>query len=120
MTTIDAVYENGVLRPLGPVPLAEGQTVRVTVADTIPHSPSLPETTSEYAARLAAAETIEDVIAVMNSAPPEPGVGDLCREMNEARRIVGRPLVYPDLDDEEPPPLGPMRSPTPQELLVMK
>ncbi len=31
-TTIHAVYENGVLRPLTPLGLSEGQRVRVTVA----------------------------------------------------------------------------------------
>jgi predicted DNA-binding antitoxin AbrB/MazE fold protein len=29
---VDAVYENGVLRPLGPLPLEEHQRVRVTVS----------------------------------------------------------------------------------------
>jgi len=31
MTQIDAVFENGVLRPLSPLPLEEGQRVRVFV-----------------------------------------------------------------------------------------
>ncbi len=31
-TTISAVYENGVLRPLAPLSLPEGQRVQVTVA----------------------------------------------------------------------------------------
>jgi predicted DNA-binding antitoxin AbrB/MazE fold protein len=31
-TTIQAVYENGVLRPLTPLALSEGQRVRVVVA----------------------------------------------------------------------------------------
>jgi predicted DNA-binding antitoxin AbrB/MazE fold protein len=30
--TIDAVFENGVLRPLSPLPLAEKQQVRIVVA----------------------------------------------------------------------------------------
>jgi predicted DNA-binding antitoxin AbrB/MazE fold protein len=29
---VDAVYENGVLRPLGPLPLAEHQRVTVTIS----------------------------------------------------------------------------------------
>jgi predicted DNA-binding antitoxin AbrB/MazE fold protein len=32
-TTADAIYENGVLRPLTPLPLAEGARVEVTVTD---------------------------------------------------------------------------------------
>jgi predicted DNA-binding antitoxin AbrB/MazE fold protein len=31
MTTIEAVYKNGVLRPCEPLPFSEGQTVDVTV-----------------------------------------------------------------------------------------
>ena len=31
---VEAVYENGVLRPLEPLPLREHQKVRVTVSDT--------------------------------------------------------------------------------------
>ena len=33
MTTTAAIYENGVLRPLSPLPLAEGARVEVTVTD---------------------------------------------------------------------------------------
>ena len=32
--TVEAVYENGVLRPLEPLPLKEHQRVSVTVSDT--------------------------------------------------------------------------------------
>ena len=32
MQELEAVYENGVLRPLGPVGLAESQTVRIIIA----------------------------------------------------------------------------------------
>src|SRR5207245_2139614 len=39
--TVRAVYESGVLRPLRPLPLAEGETVDVTVAAAAPARPSL-------------------------------------------------------------------------------
>ena len=32
MTTIDAIYENGIFRPIGPVSLPENARVKVTVA----------------------------------------------------------------------------------------
>lgn len=32
-TTASAIYENGILRPLSPLPLAEGARVEVTVVD---------------------------------------------------------------------------------------
>ncbi|MEP6669177.1 MAG: antitoxin family protein [Chthoniobacter sp.] len=35
-TTAAAIYENGVLRPLSPLPLAEGARVEVTVTDSAP------------------------------------------------------------------------------------
>lgn len=38
-TTAAAIYENGVLRPLSPLPLAEGARVEVTVTD---HAASQP------------------------------------------------------------------------------
>lgn len=39
MTTIPAVYENGVFRPTGPVPLAEGTSVQLTAVPTPPTAP---------------------------------------------------------------------------------
>ena len=49
---VDAVYENGVLRPLEPLPLKEHQRVRVTVSD----SPGIEEDwlDREFMARAAA------------------------------------------------------------------
>jgi len=38
-TTIEAVYENGVLRPLTPLSLSEGQRVQVFVAPEEPAQP---------------------------------------------------------------------------------
>lgn len=39
--TTDAIYENGVLRPLAPLPLAEGAHVEVTVTE-VASTPSAP------------------------------------------------------------------------------
>jgi len=47
--TIEAVYENGVFRPLEPVPLPDGEHVQVTV----------PEAPIEIQRRLAALEAFE-------------------------------------------------------------
>jgi len=38
MTTTAAIYEHGVLRPLAPLPLAEGARVEITVTDEAPQS----------------------------------------------------------------------------------
>ncbi|MGO9256218.1 MAG: antitoxin family protein [Bryobacteraceae bacterium] len=40
--TVQAVYENGVLHPLEPLPLGERQQVTVTISDTIDVSPNHP------------------------------------------------------------------------------
>lgn len=47
--TIEAIYENGVFRPLEPVTLPEGEHVQITV----------PEITAEVQQRLEALETFE-------------------------------------------------------------
>jgi predicted DNA-binding antitoxin AbrB/MazE fold protein len=39
-TTASAIYENGVLRPLSPLPLAEGARVEVTVTDRAASPPA--------------------------------------------------------------------------------
>ncbi len=44
--TVRAVYERGVLCPVEPLALAEGETVDVTIADTQLVGPSLPAPTS--------------------------------------------------------------------------
>ncbi|MGA2713113.1 MAG: antitoxin family protein [Bryobacteraceae bacterium] len=40
--TVQAVYENGVLRPLEPLPLGERQQVTVTISDAVDLSPNHP------------------------------------------------------------------------------
>ena len=50
-TTIQAVYENGVLRPLTPLPLSEGQRVRVIVA---PEEATRPQSAASILAEIAA------------------------------------------------------------------
>jgi predicted DNA-binding antitoxin AbrB/MazE fold protein len=45
-TTAAAIYENGVLRPLSPLPLAEGARVEVTVTDEAATPPAPPDTRS--------------------------------------------------------------------------
>ena len=54
-TTVQAVYAGGVLRPLQPLALREGETVEVTVAQTAPPAPNAAQTVEERFRRLAAA-----------------------------------------------------------------
>lgn len=43
MPTITAIYEHGVFRPLGPVDLPEGSTVRIEPMTATPAAPRTPE-----------------------------------------------------------------------------
>lgn len=54
---IEAIYENGKLRPLEPLPLAENQHVKVTVSDISadPLEEMIDHTYLEYARRVVAA-----------------------------------------------------------------
>jgi predicted DNA-binding antitoxin AbrB/MazE fold protein len=83
--TVRAVYEHGVLRPLDPLSLPEGDTVAVTIARVgpeggFPGSPTMEE--SQYAQRLQAAGSLDEMLAVMGTAPPLPGGYDLPRALD--------------------------------------
>jgi predicted DNA-binding antitoxin AbrB/MazE fold protein len=101
MTTVLAVYEGGVLRPVEPLTLAEGQTVQVTVHPHPPVLPMRPPTPEEedYVRRLQAAKTIEEMFAVMETAPPLPEGYDLCKALNANRKATGERLPFPELEE---------------------
>jgi len=70
--TVRAVYEGGVLRPIEPLALLEGETVDVTITQTEPLGPPLraPTPTEEdYARRISAAKSLEEMFAAMAMAP---------------------------------------------------
>jgi predicted DNA-binding antitoxin AbrB/MazE fold protein len=89
--TVTATYTGGVLRPATPLPLAEGETVQITV--TTPAPPALTE--EEALRRIREAKTLEELFAAMNaSAALEPDDGyDLCEALNENRRLAGEPRL---------------------------
>ena len=65
--TIDAIYENGVLRPVLPLPLSEHAHVRVTVEEQVKTETPVPEAGDE-----AGTPTLGDQIAALVAAlPPE-------------------------------------------------
>jgi predicted DNA-binding antitoxin AbrB/MazE fold protein len=93
-TRVMAVFENGVLRPASPLPLAEGQMVRVTVetASTLP----LKDTEEETIERINSARTLEELFAVLNHAPEDESGYDLCKALDENRRQAGvSRLLFP-------------------------
>jgi predicted DNA-binding antitoxin AbrB/MazE fold protein len=86
-TTVRAIYENGVLRPERALPLAEGQSVDVTVA-------TAPLTGKEWEQRVRAAKTIDEWVELANSCPDEGDDDyDVVREMNQTRRAKGERLL---------------------------
>ena len=98
MIQVPAVYENGVLRPTEPVRLSEGQQVLLYVYPETDLKPVRPPTAEEeeYARRLKAAKSLEEMYAIMETAPPSPEGYDLCAALNENRRLSGERLLFPD------------------------
>ena len=94
-TTVRAVYENGVLRPDRPLPLAEGAAVDVLVTP-------VPEN-DEVLQRMRAAKSLEELFAIADSIPAEEGDDgfDTLRAMNETRRANGERLLT---REDEPGP----------------
>lgn len=85
--TTSAVYRDGVLRPVRPLDLKEGETVQLTVSPR----PS----DAEIAAMMQAANSLEELFAIANAYPsPVPDGYDLCEALNENRRQEGARLLY--------------------------
>jgi predicted DNA-binding antitoxin AbrB/MazE fold protein len=89
--TIQAVYESGVQRPIQRLDLAEGATVEVIIAlpkllGPAPRPPTPEE--EDYVRRMKAAKSLEEMYAVMETAPPCPDY-DILAMINESRRLTG-------------------------------
>jgi predicted DNA-binding antitoxin AbrB/MazE fold protein len=99
--TVRAVYEHGILRPVEPLALSEGEAVEVTIAfadkaEPI-HRPPTPEE-QDYAQRMKAAKTLEEIYAVMATAPGLPDGYDLCRALNANRTATGERPPFPEFN----------------------
>lgn len=104
--TFEAVYEGGVLRPKNALPLPDGETVQVTIAAapivrSSPPSFLRPPTPEEedYARRLSVCKNLQEMFAVMETAPPFPEGYDLIKALNDNRRETGERLLYPEEDE---------------------
>jgi len=90
--TVRAIYEGGVLRPVGPLALAEGETVEVTVARMNPAESSPSE--DEIVRQLKAARTIAEWVEATKLLPPDDGGYDILKALYENRIWSGeRPLI---------------------------
>ena len=89
VTTTLSVYENGVLRPVQPLPFANGETVQLSV--------SRPDVSPEEAQRrIQAAKTLAEVFACAAAvAKDDPGY-DLLQALDDNRRGE-RPLFPPEM-----------------------
>ncbi len=104
--TVRAVYTGGVLRPVEPLPLAEGEAIEVTIsrAGTAGQArrPPTPEE-EDYARRMKTAKSLEEMYAVMATAPPSADdTYDIVQMINESRRLTGFRMPDPDPAGEEP------------------
>ncbi|HLW64679.1 MAG TPA: antitoxin family protein [Gemmataceae bacterium] len=105
--TLEAVYEGGVLRPREPLALAEGEAVQVTVMSKNSGNQRMrPPTPAEedYARRMKAAKTLQEMFAIMDSAPPEDNDDyDLCEALNANRRANDERLLFPENSEGSTP-----------------
>lgn len=98
MTSVLAVYENGVLRPKVPLHLAEGQEVEVTMV----HAKPAPEPISdeEITRRLKEAKTYQEWYEVTKLFPPDEGDEyDILKALEENRRWSDG---LPTIEQEKP------------------
>jgi predicted DNA-binding antitoxin AbrB/MazE fold protein len=83
MTTL-AVYENGVLRPAGPLPLAEGETVELAVSRV-----QKPPSEEAVIGRIKAAKNLTELFAAYESLPAPPDGYDLMTALARNRELAG-------------------------------
>ena len=103
MISVLAVYEKGVLRPTEPLDVQEGQCVQLSVYPRPPLQ-SLPPPTPEeedYARRLKAAKNLEELHAVMLTAPPLPEGYDLSEALNATRLAIGERPLFSESPSED-------------------
>ena len=104
-TTVRATYENGVLRPAEPLPLADGEAVELTVTRSPNPPPGL--TAEEAFRRIREAKTWEEMDAATDAAapfdPPQPPGYDILEDLNDERIRSGREQLFPVGDPRRKP-----------------
>jgi predicted DNA-binding antitoxin AbrB/MazE fold protein len=91
-TTVRAVYEGGVLRPLQPLTLDEGEAVDVTISRTNTSGPQPSD--DEIARRLKVATSIAEWVEATKLLPADDGGYDIVQALNENRIWSGeRPSI---------------------------
>lgn len=85
--TIQAVYQGGILRPVQPLALEEGEIVDITITKSNPAAQ--PASKEEITHRLQSAGTITDWVEATKLLPPDDGGYDILRALNENRLWSG-------------------------------
>ncbi len=99
-TTVRAVYQGGLLCPLQPIELAEGETVDVTVSPAREAAPP-PISEEEFLRRVKECKSYHEWFELTKLLPPDDGGYDIVKALDANRRWSGeRPL----LPDEEQSP----------------
>jgi predicted DNA-binding antitoxin AbrB/MazE fold protein len=89
--TIQAVFAGGVLRPVEPLTLAEGQTVELTI-EAGPHQPLSEE---EVIRRIQACQNYQEWLAVTKTLPTDDGGYDIVKALDENRSWSGDRPLFP-------------------------
>ncbi len=94
--TTTAVYENGLLRLTTPLPLAEGETVEMTLTPvkTVRSRPA----EDEIVGQVKEAKVLAELFAIANAAPEDDDGYDLLRALEANRKFSGdyRSLLPPE------------------------
>ena len=94
-TTIRAVVQGGMLRPLQPLDLHEGETVEVTVSSSREASaPAISE--EELIRRIQDCKSYHELFEVTKLLPPDDGGYDIVKALDANRRWSGERPLLPD------------------------
>lgn len=94
--TVRAIYSGGVLRPVQPLPLKEGEAIEITVN---PAPTSAAPSEQEIVRRIRAAKSYGEWMESTRALPADDGGYDIVAALNENRGWSGeRPLSAADGD----------------------
>lgn len=91
MSSITAIYENGILRPMEKLSLREGETVEVTLVPRNTQPGRL--NPDEWAQRIRTTKSVDEWVSLANSGPVTDDDYDVIVAMNETRRANGERLL---------------------------
>jgi predicted DNA-binding antitoxin AbrB/MazE fold protein len=86
-TTIHAVYTNGVLRPVTPLSLTEGDKVELTIAQVVSEKTNLAEV--EMIKRIQACKNYDEWLQLTRQLPSDDGGYYIEKALEENRRWSG-------------------------------